>query len=388
MQISEITKENNYLFIDNNDISFLTMTIHTKTFEEHSDYEAFLRSGKMILPNISYCKDNNEVHYNPIITESDPFNGHNYVDFGLPSGTLWATNNIGAVHDYDTGLYFAWGETTGYTSSQVGTDKNFEWSDYRLGNGGSTSSDMLKYNSTDNKQYLELADDAARVVMGGAWHMPTVEQYNELLQATANHRVSTSNRTGRYFVSLTDESKAIFIPETGYADGRIIGVGSMGILWTNEVYDIDKKDANVLYCSGGGVSLNNGDRAIGLNVRGVIKPFVAEINGFTRPFFYNTQERNAFWGKDGNTGFFNFKLDFPIKANSGILEIYDYTDYEVNPRKFGQVDLITNNNLIWFAEINNVSFFDTYYRLIFKITLTTDNGNVTIVEYIRENVSA
>lgn len=27
----------------------------------------------------------------------DIFNGHEYVDLGLPSGTLWATCNIGAV---------------------------------------------------------------------------------------------------------------------------------------------------------------------------------------------------------------------------------------------------------------------------------------------------
>ena len=37
--------------------------------------------------------------------------GHEYVDLGLPSGTLWATCNIGGAMHYDCGHYFAWGET-------------------------------------------------------------------------------------------------------------------------------------------------------------------------------------------------------------------------------------------------------------------------------------
>ena len=36
--------------------------------------------------------------------------GHNYVDLGLPSGTLWATNNIGAKKSTEYGDYFAWGK--------------------------------------------------------------------------------------------------------------------------------------------------------------------------------------------------------------------------------------------------------------------------------------
>ena len=35
---------------------------------------------------------------------------HEYVDLDLPSGTLWATCNIGASNPWDKGEYFAWGE--------------------------------------------------------------------------------------------------------------------------------------------------------------------------------------------------------------------------------------------------------------------------------------
>ena len=39
-------------------------------------------------------------------------NGHEWVDLGLPSGTKWATCNVGASSPEEYGDYFAWGETT------------------------------------------------------------------------------------------------------------------------------------------------------------------------------------------------------------------------------------------------------------------------------------
>ena len=53
--------------------------------------------------------------------ENDPYNGHEYVDLGLPSGTLWAKCNVGAETETDYGLYFQWGDTQGYTADQIGT---------------------------------------------------------------------------------------------------------------------------------------------------------------------------------------------------------------------------------------------------------------------------
>lgn len=40
------------------------------------------------------------------------YNGHAYVDLGLPSGIKWATCNIGASSPSDYGDYYAWGEAT------------------------------------------------------------------------------------------------------------------------------------------------------------------------------------------------------------------------------------------------------------------------------------
>lgn len=85
--------------------------------------------------------------------------GHEYVDLGLPSGTLWAKENL-------SGLY-KWGETEPYTP---GT--------YKFGTDPYT-----RYNTNDGLTELLDEDNAALVQWGGAWDMPTGAQVRELLSS-------------------------------------------------------------------------------------------------------------------------------------------------------------------------------------------------------------
>ncbi len=55
-------------------------------------------------------------------------NPYDYVDLGLPSGTLWATCNVGASSPEGYGDYFAWGETAPYDENGKTT---FDWSTYK-----------------------------------------------------------------------------------------------------------------------------------------------------------------------------------------------------------------------------------------------------------------
>lgn len=200
---------------------------------------------------------------------SDTFNGHEYVDLGLPSGTLWAKMNVGAESETDAGLYFAWGETQGYTASQVGNEegqKAFSWSDYKY---GTSSSNLTKYNASDNKTHLELTDDAAAANMGGDWHMPNRAQCIELLKETKNGFVTNAGAFTQYawdntngyssptsttatisgwdtagyfffkntYTSVTDAITAedyLFIPAAGYCgDGEVGDVGIGGDVWAS-----------------------------------------------------------------------------------------------------------------------------------------------------------
>ena len=202
----------------------------------------------------------------------DPYNGHTYVDLGLPSGTLWATMNVGANNETDTGLYFAWGETQGYTASQVGTDKQFSLDDYKY---GTSSSNLAKYNSTDGKTVLDLEDDAARANWGGEWHMPTKDQCEELFNTeyVTNTFVTDYNGSGvngRLFTSVNN-GKTLFIPAAGACSGGSVSdVGDYGDVWASS---LDSSYVSFAWgigfnCGGGGVY--DGSRYGGLSVRAVV----------------------------------------------------------------------------------------------------------------------
>lgn len=243
---------------------------YLKKFENHTAYSA--ADSSLLLPNVSLCVQENEVHYNPI----DPYNGYAYVDLGLPSGTKWATMNVGANSVTDNGLYFSWGGTNGYTAAQVGTDKNFSWTDYELGNGGGSASNMTKYNSTDGKTVLEAVDDAAVVNMGGDWHMPTKAQCDELLNATyvTNAWVTDyqgSGVNGRLFTSVADNTKTLFFPAAGGCDsGPVDGVGSYGNVWSRSVNESSSHRAWNIAFNSGYVGVNYYYRCRGYSVRGVV----------------------------------------------------------------------------------------------------------------------
>lgn len=108
--------------------------------------------------------------------EYPTYNGHQYVDLGLPSGTKWATMNIGANSIVETGLYYQWGDSQGYTLSEHEPwgDANYKWYNAETDN-------YTKYCATDNKTILDNDDDAAIVSWGNGWHMPTEEQISELI---------------------------------------------------------------------------------------------------------------------------------------------------------------------------------------------------------------
>lgn len=99
-------------------------------------------------------------------------NGYEYVDFELPSGTLWATMNVGANAPEQFGDYFAWGEVTAKQSNS--------WNNYFDTKDGGTT--FAKYNGTNGKNELDWYNDAASINWRGAWQTPSNAQMNELKQ--------------------------------------------------------------------------------------------------------------------------------------------------------------------------------------------------------------
>lgn len=202
-------------------------------------------------------------------------NGYEYVDLGLPSGTKWATCNVGASKASDAGLYFQWGDTQGYTAEQVGKDKQFNWADYKWYLSGNYATDEipLKFKKyTTEGATLELEDDAAHANMGGDWHMPTPAQISELLNNTTHPWTTQDGVNGRLFTSKIDTSKSIFIPAAGDAwDGSLYGRGGNGNVWSSMLSTSNVFGGQGLYFGSGNVNLDSlNGRYDGFSVRGVI----------------------------------------------------------------------------------------------------------------------
>ena len=212
---------------------------HLTVFSDSSKYEEFKSSEEFVTPNVSLCKDSYELHYNAKVEETnDPFNGHEYVDLGLPSGTLWASAPL--TSSEGEALYFQWGDTKGWTATQVQNgEKAFAWdgSDYKWNEGEfqCDGSSLIKYNATDGKVVLDLEDDAAHVHMGGDWHMPTKEQCEELTANTTSEWTSQNGVNGRLFTSKVN-GNSVFVPAFGHVyDGYVHDVGSYGFVWSSSV---------------------------------------------------------------------------------------------------------------------------------------------------------
>jgi surface protein len=163
-----------------------------------------------------------------------------YVDLGLPSGTLWATRNVGASRPEDYGDYFAWGETEGFNS---GEKTIFDWSSYKWCEGSEStltkyckSSDHGYNGFTDNKWYLEADDDAAYVNWGPDWCTPTLTQFQELFNGEYTTHIKTTRNgvVGRLITSNVN-GNSIFLPVTGMRDGdSLTGLDyGYGFYWTN-----------------------------------------------------------------------------------------------------------------------------------------------------------
>ena len=143
---------------------------------------------------------------------------HEYVDLGLPSGTLWATCNVGANRPEEYGYYFAWSRT----EPNVLEFKEIPGSHY----GG--------YNTDDGKTELMPEDDAATVNWGKEWQTPSLEQWQELISGT--YTITSILSEGNWIIKSKKNGKMISLPIAGYAECEseisFKEAGIRGFYWT------------------------------------------------------------------------------------------------------------------------------------------------------------
>ena len=150
---------------------------------------------------------------NHLLSGRWPEAAHEWVDLGLPSGTLWATCNVGASSPEEYGDYFAWGETE--------PKEFYGWTNYKWCNGSQNTltkyCDNSEYGANgfvDNKRELDPEDDAAYVNWGPSWRMPTVAQLQELVE-NCTWQWTTRNGVGG-LLATGPNGKTVFLPAASY----------------------------------------------------------------------------------------------------------------------------------------------------------------------------
>ena len=176
-----------------------------------------------------HLKDGSVLKYNSSIvdyvdfseTDEEPVQ-HEAVDLGLPSGLKWATCNIGATKPEEAGYFFAWGE--------VAEKEDYSWCTYKWSKECQVT--PTKYSSSE-AQTLEPEDDAAHVLWGGSWRMPTIEEAKELFD-NCNSEWATQNEVRGVLLRSKKNSNTLFLPLSGFKqNAELKRVNERAYLWTS-----------------------------------------------------------------------------------------------------------------------------------------------------------
>lgn len=197
------------------------------------------------------------------------------VDLGLPSGTKWASCNVGASQPEEYGDYFAWGETevkAWYSNAP------YRW--YVLGDGsGLYNGHYTKYyvsrssgGFVDGLSELEAQDDVASVRWGKEWRIPTTADVEELVKLCTWEWTKVNDVKG---YSVTGPNgNSIFMPAAGVRVDYDLKYDKIeGHYWTRSLAKESYWGNNIdyLYFDKRDKAKKNRDRFSGLPVRPVTK---------------------------------------------------------------------------------------------------------------------
>lgn len=239
--------------------------------------------GENLLQTLSDGRLHTDQYDDNSITITCPDNKHPHaIDLALPSGIKWSCCNVGASSPEEFGGYYAWSEAkvkNEYTWENykycVAWDGHSAWdwnrySDHFYFTKYVTNSD---YGDIDNKVVLELADDAAHVVQGEPWRMPSSSEMQELLENCQWQWVEYEKINGYQVIGSNGNS--IFLPAAGsYNFGTSIdNQYDEGFYYTSSLYEPFCKGALYLYfsCTSKVVTVFDSyfDRRDGRTVRGI-----------------------------------------------------------------------------------------------------------------------
>ena len=167
------------------------------------------------------------------VTEELHYETPEAIDLGLPSGTKWASFNLGATKPEEYGYHYAWGETE--------PKDVYNWSTYKWCAGDYYS--MTKYCTNaenglngfvDNKTFLEKEDDAVYVNLSKEWRMPTKNEWYEI-RDNCTWEWTTEFGEGMYKVTSNINGHYIYLPSGGYRSGPSLLYKEVGYYWSSSI---------------------------------------------------------------------------------------------------------------------------------------------------------
>ena len=198
-----------------------------------------------------------------------------WVNLGLPSGTIWATRNIGADISHEYGDYFAWGETMPksvynwdtYNLGFYDESDNWHWTKYHYGFWVYVD-DYSYFVDSDGKTELEPYNDAANVNWGSSARMPSVIQIHELYNTCKWQWTTKKGVYGQ--LGIGPNGNTLFLPAAGwYWDSSNDYAGAGGYYWTRTLHDNCSDLAYLLGFNSETLSWVYTSRGYGLPVRAV-----------------------------------------------------------------------------------------------------------------------
>jgi len=185
--------------------------------------------------------------------------GPKMVDLGL--SVKWAECNLGAQTPEEYGDYYAWAET----EVKPGYDlQNAKW--FYLSAGTVTKYVTHSNNGTvDNNTHIDPEDDAAHVLYGDKWRIPTEDEWAELGAECTWEWIGDESNQGGYRVTASN-GNSIYLPASGYSGGA---AGYTGFYWTANVITSNCPAAMQIQFNPGGGKMEYFMRFFGCPIRPV-----------------------------------------------------------------------------------------------------------------------
>lgn len=166
------------------------------------------------------------------------------MDLGL--SVKWASCNIGSRSESDTGDFFAWGE--------VSPKENYSLPDYRFRVSGEKTGEVRfskyitikSHGNRDGKCILEPSDDAAHVLWGNGWRMPTSKEMDQLVKK-CDWIWGEKNGVKGYTVRSRTNGNSIFLPIGGFRyDRKTVDSDRFGYYWTSAINSTNEDISSIL----------------------------------------------------------------------------------------------------------------------------------------------